>query len=69
MWAPAQGYEEAVVTLLSRGADYTIRDNRGRTALMIVEEEHQATAVILRQWMDDKAESARYTPLLLNLEC
>ena len=38
MWAVGYGKTNAVKTLLELGADATIRDNRGLTALMIAEE-------------------------------
>ncbi|TFK99835.1 ankyrin repeat-containing domain protein, partial [Pterulicium gracile] len=52
--ASARGYAAVVSTLLSGGADYSIKDNQGRTALTIAEEKGQKeVALILRQWRND----------------
>jgi ankyrin repeat protein len=49
MWAAGFGQDQAVKLLVSRGADLNARDNRGKTALAIAEEEgRQATAGLLR---------------------
>jgi len=49
MWAAGFGQDEAVRLLLACGADRDARDNRGKTALAIAEEQdRQATAALLR---------------------
>jgi len=49
MWAAAYGKEETVRLLLSRGADPSVRDERGESALSIAEsEKHAATAALLK---------------------
>jgi ankyrin repeat protein len=49
MWAAADGKDEAVRLLLSRGADPSVRDDRGESALSIAQREKQsATAALLQ---------------------
>jgi len=49
MWAAGFGQDEVVTLLLARGADRDLRDNRGKTAAAIAEEEgRQSTAALLR---------------------
>jgi ankyrin repeat protein len=49
MWAAGFGHDDAVKLLLARGAERNARDNRGKTALAIAEEEgRQVTADLLR---------------------
>ena len=49
MWAAGFGQDEAVKLLLARGAERDARDNRGKTALAIAEDEgRQTTAALLR---------------------
>ena len=49
MWAAGFGQDEVVTLLLARGADRDLRDNRGKSAAAIAEEEgRQSTAALLR---------------------
>ena len=47
MWAVGYGKTEAVDALLKLGADPTIRDNRGLTALMIAKENNYSAIIKL----------------------
>ena len=47
MWAAAYGHEQTVRMLLERGADASLRDDRGKTALAIAREQNQAAVVDL----------------------
>ena len=48
MWAAGYGHDETVRFLLSRGADTSARDNRGKTAADIAREAgHAATLTVL----------------------
>jgi len=45
MWASAYGHVATVRFLLGRGADATLRDNRGKTAMMLATEEDRPLVV------------------------
>jgi ankyrin repeat protein len=45
MWASAYGHLATVRFLLARGADATLRDNRGKTAMMLATEEDRPLVV------------------------
>jgi ankyrin repeat protein len=49
MWAAGQGHVETVKVLLAKGANKTLKDDRGLTALEMAKEANQAAIVSLLQ--------------------
>lgn len=47
MWAAAMGQDDAVAWLIAQGADKTLKDNRGKTALDMARELGHASTVKL----------------------